>query len=76
MLELADFLTKVNQCDLIVLTSTTERAYCRFFCKGLYIDRMYVHNKDLLAALLPLVGEGDEIDATGIVKLKQLYLAI
>ncbi|MER2999169.1 hypothetical protein [Pontibacter populi] len=73
MLELTKFLNKLTKSDLLVFTVTSERTYCRFFLEGVYVSRMYITDATLLAELLPLVGE--EIDAAGINKLKQLYLA-
>lgn len=75
MLELTKFLTKLTKADLLVLTVTNERTYCRFFLGGVYVSRMYITDLALLAELRPLMGKGDEIDASGITKLKQLYLA-
>ena len=75
MLELTKFLTKLTKADLLVLTIANERTYCRFFLGGVYVSRMYITDPQLLAELMPLVGEGEEIDAAGITKLKQLYLA-
>ncbi|HEY4651751.1 MAG TPA: hypothetical protein VIG72_10060 [Pontibacter sp.] len=76
MTELTEFLTKLNNSDLLVLTNSADRIYCRFFRNGLYTDRMYVTDKSLQSELLSLIGEGEEIDATGIAKLRQLYLAV
>jgi hypothetical protein len=75
MLELTKFLTTLTKADRLVLTVTGERTYCRFFLEGVYITRMYLTDPALLAELHPLLGEGEEIDAAGIAKLKQLYLA-
>ncbi|MFD2245033.1 hypothetical protein [Pontibacter ruber] len=79
MIELTEFLTKLNSCDRIVLTDSEERTYCRFFRDGLYLDRMYVTDAIILAELDPLKKtseEGEEVDAAGIAKLKQLFLAV
>ncbi|RAU82838.1 hypothetical protein [Pontibacter arcticus] len=75
MPELTIFLNNLLSSDLIILTRNTERTYCRFFKDGVYLDRMYVSDPALLAELHVLLGEGDEINAPGIAKLKQLYLA-
>ncbi|MEJ8757120.1 hypothetical protein WG947_08940 [Pontibacter sp. H259] len=74
MLELTQFLTQLITSDKLVLTQTNKRTYCRFFKEGVYVSRMYLTDTALLAELKPLL-EGNEINATGIAKLKQLYLA-
>ncbi|MER2999215.1 hypothetical protein [Pontibacter populi] len=74
MPELTKFLTTLTKADLLILTCSADRTYCRFFNGGMYLDRMYVTNPALLAELHPLMGEGDEINIEGIAKLKQLFL--
>jgi hypothetical protein len=75
MPELTTFLQKLLVCDRLILSRNSERTYCRFFKDGVYIDRLFIQDATLMVELHPLIGEGDEIDATGIAKLKQLYLA-
>ena len=77
MNELTEFLNKLTACDLIVLTPvSTDRIYCRYFHQGLYKDRMFVTDPNLIAELNELSGEGDEVDIIGVAKLKQTYLAV
>lgn len=77
MSELTDFLNKLGNCDLIVLTLVSaDRIYCRFLLEGQYMDRLYVSESLLIAELKSLCGQGEAIDASGIAKLKQTYLAV
>lgn len=75
MSELNDFLSRLSACDLIVLTIVSSRFYCRFFMNGLYLDRMYVSNPRIVSELIQLSGEGEEVDASGVARLKQTLLA-
>jgi len=75
MRELNGFLTKLAACDLIVLTRVSqERVYCRFFLNGQYVERMFVTEPALVAELSSLCGEGEEITASGVAKLKEMLL--
>lgn len=75
--ELSDFLEKLKNCNLIVLTIISDdRTYSRFFLKGVYTGRMYVSDPTILEKLQLLKGEGDEIDTKGVSKLKQHFLAV
>lgn len=49
----------------------TDRVYCRFFKEGIYKDRMYITEPFIVAELYSICGEGEEIDASGIAKLKR-----
>ncbi|WP_439881647.1 hypothetical protein ACSX1A_00525 [Pontibacter sp. MBLB2868] len=76
MSALIEFLKKIesNDCDLIVLTSIGgERLYCRFFKGGLYKDRMFVNEENIMATLLAVCGEGEEIDASGVSRLRKMF---
>lgn len=75
MSELTEFLAKLEscECDLIVLTFISDdRLYCRFFKGGLYRDRMFVNEQSIISQLRTFSGEGEEIDAMGISKLRQI----
>ena len=74
VLELTKFLNKLTKADLLVLNTGGGRTYCRFFQDGVYVSRMFLTSPVLLAELQPLIGDGDEINAEGIAKLKQLYM--
>lgn len=74
MNELAGFLKKLNNCDLIVLTPISdERMYCRLFLNGVYSGKLYVSDPVILAELHLLKGEGDKVDAEGVTNLKSKY---
>ena len=76
MSELNSLKERLLACDLIVTTSVAEtRVYCRFYFNGLYRDRMYIEEPRLLSILLPLIGEGESIDAAGVALLKRELLA-
>ncbi|MDO6391771.1 hypothetical protein Q4E40_16665 [Pontibacter sp. BT731] len=49
-----------------------ERLYCRFFKGGLYRDRMFISEPAIINELRTVCGEGEEIDASGIGKLRKL----
>ncbi|MCP2044296.1 hypothetical protein [Pontibacter sp. HSC-36F09] len=75
MSELTELLQKLEtcECDLIVLTFVGEdRLYCRFFKDGLYKDRMFISEQNIITELRNVSGEGEEIDASGISKLRKL----
>ncbi|WP_162055820.1 hypothetical protein [Pontibacter pamirensis] len=77
MSELTEFLTRLTDCDMLVLTLvSTNRLYCRFFLHGLYQDRMFLSDPLLMAELSLLMGEGEVVDAGGIARLKQTFLAV
>lgn len=77
MIELIDFVDKLNYCDLIVLTMfSKDRIYCRFFLNGIYMDRTYVSDAAIIKSLKRLTGEGDEISANGVAELKQLFVGV
>jgi len=75
MNELIDFAEKLFACDFIALTPVTkDRMYCRFYANGLYFDRMFVSNLNLLEELVYLCKDDDEvIDETSITRLKDKY---
>ncbi|PVY43142.1 hypothetical protein [Pontibacter virosus] len=76
MSELTAFISKLDtcDCDLIVLTFIgEERLYCRFFKGGLYKDRMFINDEAVMAKLCAVCGEGEEIDAAGIKKLREMF---
>ncbi|MFD3003954.1 hypothetical protein ACFS7Z_26595 [Pontibacter toksunensis] len=77
MSELTEFLNRLTHCDMLVLTLvSTDRLYCRFFLGGLYQDRMFLADPLLMAELNLLMGEGEVVDAGGIARLKQTFLAV
>jgi hypothetical protein len=72
MTEVAAFLAKLDICDLIVLTSSARRVYCRFFKGEQYVGQVAVTDAALQSKLFSLAGKGEKIDATGVAKLKLL----
>ncbi|EJF11490.1 MULTISPECIES: hypothetical protein [Pontibacter] len=73
--ELVEFLSKLDtcECDLVVLTFISDdRLYCRFFQGGVYKDRMFVNDPDIIVKLRAVCGEGEEIDTVGISKLRKV----
>lgn len=75
MSELNDFLSRLSDCDLIVMRIASSRFYCKFFMNGQYLDRMYVSNPRIVSELMQLSGEGEEVDASGVARLKETLLA-
>lgn len=72
MSELRDFSDRLSACDSIILKLVNgDRLYCRFFLNGLYMDRMFVTEPALVAELSPLCSEGEQVNASGVAKLKQ-----
>ncbi|MFT2007737.1 hypothetical protein ACMA1I_03615 [Pontibacter sp. 13R65] len=70
MQALATFYEKLSTCDLIVLTPVSEeRCYCRFYSCGVYLDRLFITDRNLLAELQELRLEDDVIDAEGVKQL-------
>ncbi|WP_162056126.1 hypothetical protein [Pontibacter pamirensis] len=70
MSELTELLSRLTTCDMLVLTHvSTDRLYCRFFLHGLYQDRMFLSDPLLM-------GEGEVVDAGGVARLKQTFLAV
>ncbi|PRY15531.1 hypothetical protein CLV24_102152 [Pontibacter ummariensis] len=79
MSELKEFLDKLSACDcnLVVLTLiSANRVYCRLFKDGQYIDRVFVNDPLIVTELYKLCGRGEEIDADGIAKLRQKFIAV
>ncbi|PKV75140.1 hypothetical protein [Pontibacter ramchanderi] len=75
MNELVEFLNKLDscECDLVVLTFISDdRLYCRFFQGGVYKDRMFLNDSNIIAQLRAVCGEGEEIDTVGISKLRKV----
>ena len=72
--ELVTFIKMLSSCDFLAVTPISdERYYCRFYTSGLYNDRMFVTDSDLLEDLNHLT-EGDEVvDTKGITHLKKKY---
>ncbi|MBD1397104.1 hypothetical protein H9Q13_07995 [Pontibacter sp. JH31] len=68
------FSSKLQTCDLIVLTEADEsRTYCRFYANGLYQDRMFISENSVKESLSSLCSEEDVIDWNGIQNLRKKY---
>ncbi|TXK29476.1 hypothetical protein FVR03_20635 [Pontibacter qinzhouensis] len=77
MQALTTFYEKLTSCDLLVLTPVTEdRSYCRFYSCGVYLDRLFITDKELLSDLKELSLEDEVIDAEGVRQLIEKYGAI
>jgi hypothetical protein len=72
--ELSTFIKMLYSCDFLAVTPISEeRYYCRFYTCGLYNDRMFVTDSNLLQDLNHLT-EGDEVvDTNGVSHLKKKY---
>jgi hypothetical protein len=74
MNEFSLFTSKLQACDLIVLTEADEsRTYCRFYANGLYQDRMFISDTSVKENLTSLCSEEDVIDWNGVQNLRQKY---
>ncbi|MDX5419054.1 MAG: hypothetical protein LPK09_07545 [Hymenobacteraceae bacterium] len=72
--EFSLFSSKLQICDLIVLTEADEsRTYCRFYANGLYQDRMFISDDSVKESLNLLCSEEDVIDWNGIQDLRKKY---
>lgn len=72
--EFSLFTSKLNACDLIVLTEADEsRTYCRFYANGLYQDRMFISEASVKESLSQLRSEEDVIDWIGVQNLRKKY---
>lgn len=77
MKELLSFYKRLAGCDRIALTPINEgRFYCRFYSKGLYLDRMFVKNINLQKDLISLSEEEEVIGGAGVLRLKEKYAYI
>jgi hypothetical protein len=71
------FSSKLQACDLIVLTEADEmRTYCRFYANGLYQDRMFISDLTVKENLTLLSSEEDVIDWNGVQHLREKYCTI
>ncbi|WP_299702014.1 hypothetical protein [uncultured Pontibacter sp.] len=71
------FTSKLQACDLIVLTEADEtRTYCRFYANGLYQDRMFISDVSMKENLTLLSSEEDVIDWNGVQNLRKKYCEI
>lgn len=71
------FTSKLQACDLIVLTEADEtRTYCRFYANGLYQDRMFISDVSMKENLTLLSSEEDVIDWNGVQNLRKRYCEI
>jgi hypothetical protein len=71
------FTSKLQACDLIVLTEADEiRTYCRFYAHGLYQDRMFISDVSMKECLTQLSSEEDIIDWNGVQNLRKKYCEI
>lgn len=74
MNELKHFYKKLSGCDLMALTPINEgRFYCRFYSKGLYLDRMFITDTSLQEELILLSVDDEIIDEQGVSRLKDKY---
>ncbi|WP_188501951.1 hypothetical protein [Pontibacter amylolyticus] len=74
--EFSLFTSKLQSCDLIVLTEADEiRTYCRFYANGLYQDRMFISDVAVKENLAQLSSEEDVIDWNGVQDLRKRYCA-
>jgi hypothetical protein len=72
--EFSLFTSKLQTCDLIVLTEADEiRTYCRFYANGLYQDRMFISDISVKENLTLLSSEEDVIDWNGVQNLRKKY---
>ncbi|SIT93532.1 hypothetical protein [Pontibacter indicus] len=72
--EFSLFTSKLQSCDLIVLTEADEiRTYCRFYANGLYQDRMFISDSAVKESLTLLSSEEDVIDWNGVQNLRKKY---
>ncbi|MBF8962702.1 hypothetical protein I0P70_05535 [Pontibacter sp. FD36] len=72
--EFSLFTSKLQTCDLIVLTEADEtRTYCRFYANGLYQDRMFISDVSVKENLTLLSSEEDVIDWNGVQNLRKKY---
>jgi hypothetical protein len=72
--EFSLFTSKLQTCDLIVLTEADEsRTYCRFYFNGLYQDRMFISDISVKESLNLLCSEEYVIDWNGIQDLRKKY---
>ena len=72
--EFSLFSSKLQSCDLIVLTEADEiRTYCRFYANGLYQDRMFISDAAVKENLTQLSSEEDVIDWNGVQDLRKKY---
>jgi hypothetical protein len=71
------FTSKLQACDLIVLTEADEtRTYCRFYAQGLYQDRMFISDVSMKEYLTLLSSDEDVIDWNGVQDLRKKYCEI
>jgi hypothetical protein len=74
MNEFSLFTSKLQACDLIVLTEADEsRTYCRFYSNGLYQDRMFISDTSVKENLTSLCSDEDVIDWNGVQNLRKQY---
>lgn len=77
MNELKDFYEKLSACDFIVLTPINEgRFYCRFYSKGLYLDRMFITDLSLQEELILLSEDDEIIGEESVLRLKDKYISL
>ena len=75
--EFSLFTSKLQSCDLIVLTEADEvRTYCRFYANGLYQDRMFISDASVKESLSVLSSEEDVIDWNGVQNLRRKYCEV
>ncbi|PKV63073.1 hypothetical protein [Pontibacter ramchanderi] len=75
--EFSLFTSKLQTCDLIVLTEADEtRTYCRFYANGLYQDRMFISDASVKENLSLLSSEEDVIDWNGVQNLRKKYCEV
>ena len=75
--EFSLFTSKLQSCDLIVLTEADEiRTYCRFYANGLYQDRMFISDAAVKENLTLLSSEEDVIDWNGVQNLRKKYCEV
>jgi hypothetical protein len=75
--ELLTFIKMLSSCDFLAVTPISdERYYCRFYTSGLYNDRMFVTDSDLLEDLNHLADGDEVVDTNGVTHLKKKYSSI
>ncbi|MFD3001669.1 hypothetical protein ACFS7Z_14955 [Pontibacter toksunensis] len=76
MNELDCFYEKLYACDFIALTPINEGLfYCRFYSKGLYLDRMFITDLSLQEELILLSEEDEIINEENVSRLKDKFVA-
>lgn len=77
MNELDCFYEKLSACDFIALTPINEgRFYCRFYSKGLYLDRMFITDLSLQDELILLSEEDEIINEENVAHLKDKFIVL